>query len=173
MKKVERRSLWFAGLAMCLAVAYAAVAPLGCGGGCADAAEDCGVGGSGGAGATGGSAGAGQTGGTAGAAGSAGTAGAAGSAGGTSPDSGGAICGGFAGLKCPESMFCDYPANFCGEGDMYTGECTPRPDVCPKDCPGACGCDGKFYCNVCEGQRAGTDARMGACPEAGPLQFPR
>ena len=181
MKKVEHRTWWFAGCAMCLAVGYAAVAQLGCSGGCADAADDCGAGGSsgtggtspaGGTGATAGTGGtsgtmdAGSTGGTAGAAGSAGTGGEAGS-GGTSPDSGRPICGGIAGLTCPDTMYCDYPGDMCGEGDMHVGDCMPRPQMCSKDCPGACGCDGKFYCNVCEAQRAGYDGVSGACPDTG------
>jgi hypothetical protein len=62
-------------------------------------------------------------------------------------------------------MYCEYPGNVCGDGDI-TGTCTPRPQLCNKDCPGACGCDGKFYCNVCEAQRAGTDAVTAACPDA-------
>jgi hypothetical protein len=44
----------------------------------------------------------------------------------------------------------------CGYADQ-TGHCEPRPGGCTKDCPGVCGCDGKFYCNVCEAHAAGVD----------------
>jgi hypothetical protein len=27
--------------------------------------------------------------------------------------------------------------------------------ICTTDCPGVCGCDGKFYCNECDANRAG------------------
>jgi hypothetical protein len=57
-------------------------------------------------------------------------------------------------------------------GDI-AGICTPRPDNCTEDCPGVCGCDGKFYCNTCLAQRAGIDALptgTGTCPDAGTLR---
>jgi len=28
-------------------------------------------------------------------------------------------------------------------------------DICPTDCPGVIGCDGKTYCNRCEANKAG------------------
>ncbi len=28
-------------------------------------------------------------------------------------------------------------------------------DICPSDCPGVTGCDGKRYCNKCEANKAG------------------
>ncbi len=28
-------------------------------------------------------------------------------------------------------------------------------DICPTDCPGVIGCDGKKYCNICEANRNG------------------
>jgi hypothetical protein len=159
---------------------YAALAPLGCGGGCADAA-DCGVGGGGGSGGivgpggrdagtgavgTGGNAGAGAGAGTGGESGTGGTAG-------DPPDSGGGICGGIANIKCPDTMYCDYRGDVCGGGEHNPGTCQPRPATCSRDCPGACGCDGMFYCNVCEAQRAGTDAVTGPCPDASNLRRAR
>ena len=30
------------------------------------------------------------------------------------------------------------------------GTCTPKKSNCSNECPGICGCDGKFYCNVCD-----------------------
>jgi hypothetical protein len=171
MNKDARRRWWLAGCLSCFGVA-AAFAPLGCGvlpGGCADArgkaACDDGVYGSGG---IGGAAGSANMAGRAGAAGRAGTGGGAGTggSGGNVPEGGGVVCGGIAGLPCPDpsAMFCDYPAA-CG-GDM-TGICMPRPTQCAKDCPGACGCDGQSYCNVCEANRAGSDGEMGSCPDSG------
>jgi hypothetical protein len=175
------KSLLCAGCALCMGALYAVLAPLGCGGGCADAA-DCGVGGGGGSAGivgqggrdagtgavgTGGNAGAG-----AGAGGSGGESGTGGT-GGDPPDSGGGICGGIANIKCAETMYCDYRGDMCGGGESNPGTCQPRPATCSRDCPGACGCDGMFYCNVCEGQRAGTDAVTGPCPDASNLRRPR
>jgi hypothetical protein len=69
---------------------------------------------------------------------------------------GGIGCGGFAGIPCPTGFYCDnFPANDpCGGGDSM-GTCTPRPLGCTTDCPGACGCDHKTYCNACEAHNAG------------------
>lgn len=73
---------------------------------------------------------------------------------------GGAVCGGIAGSTCAENEWCDFDAAHgapaCGTADAQ-GICRPRPEVCPLDCPGACGCDGRFYCNACEAHAAGTD----------------
>ncbi|AKT39271.1 uncharacterized protein CMC5_034190 [Chondromyces crocatus] len=41
------------------------------------------------------------------------------------------------------------------------GLCEPRPKGCDDDCPGVCGCDGKFYCNSCYAQSAGMDVSPG------------
>ena len=194
MKKHESRSWFCVTCRLCLALGYAVVAPLGCGtsGTCADAPNKItcdtvgpgGASGAGGMGGAGGSAGTGgNTGGSAGASGSAGTGGGAGTGGeagtgggagsgggaGTGPDSGGGVCGGIANLKCPDTMYCEYRGDVCGGGENNPGVCMPRPAMCSRDCPGACGCDGKPYCNVCEGQRAGTDAVTGPCPDASNL----
>jgi hypothetical protein len=77
----------------------------------------------------------------------------------------GKVCGGFAELMCDEDEFCDYPDGNCG-GDDSTGVCVVSSDLCTDDCPGVCGCDGKFYCNKCEAEAAGVDVREGAtCPD--------
>ena len=184
MQKHQSRAWLNAAGALCIAVGLPVLTPLGCGGRCADGTANCdpgagGASGSGGASATGGSGGAagtagqagGGNGGAAAGAGSGGEAGAGGSAG-TTPDSGGIVCGGIAGLQCPEpdTMFCRYGG--CGGRDQ-SGVCTLRPAMCSRDCPGACGCDGKTYCNVCEAQRAGYDGFAGACPDASNLQATR
>lgn len=168
--KNKAPSWLYVGCTLCFVAAYGALAPLGCGVTyCADTAAGCdGSGGWGATAGTGGQAGASGaagSGGRAGAAGNAGSgesgaAGSAGSAGGA-PDSGGGSCGGIAGITCPDSMFCDSDA--CG-GDL-PGVCMPRPTNCTKECTGACGCDGLYYCNVCEAQRAGMDA--GPCGDGG------
>lgn len=67
------------------------------------------------------------------------------------------FCGGEAGAQCPPDQFCHFaPDAFCGGGDQ-TGICQPKPQGCTADCPGVCGCDGKFYCNACSAQQAGVD----------------
>jgi hypothetical protein len=67
------------------------------------------------------------------------------------------ICGGFAGSVCAAGYFCDFePTALCGAADA-SGLCQPRPQACTADCPGACGCDGRFYCNACLAHVAGTD----------------
>jgi len=171
MKKNERRSLLYVGGAVWIALGCAALAPL-----ASCSSTDCAEA-TGGAtceptGGTGGIGGAGGTTNTGGSAGTGGTAGSGGSAGDPGSDGGGAVCGGIASLRCsePDTTFCDYEdKSVCGMGDI-TGVCTPRPDNCTKDCPGVCGCNGMFYCNACEAQRAGTDALptgTGSCSDAG------
>jgi len=54
---------------------------------------------------------------------------------------------------CPPSEFCDLP----GESCAGQGVCTLRPQGCPEDCPGVCGCDGQAYCNGCSAQASGVD----------------
>jgi hypothetical protein len=67
-----------------------------------------------------------------------------------------AVCGGFAGEACPADTWCDYDDGLCGGADG-TGLCKPMPSGCDGDCPGVCGCDGKFYCNACDAMAAGVD----------------
>jgi hypothetical protein len=84
-------------------------------------------------------------------------------AGSTSTGTGGApaTCGGKAGIPCGPTEFCRYdPSGSCGNADG-TGTCQPRPQGCDADCPGVCGCDGKFYCNACNANAAGVDVGTG------------
>jgi hypothetical protein len=104
--------------------------------------------GSSGGGSTGGASSTGSTGGSGGATG--------GSGGGAGSGGGSGRCGGIAGLKCKATEFCDYEPNSCGQGDML-GTCKSKPQGCLADCPGICGCDGKFYCNACTAQTMGVD----------------
>ncbi len=74
-------------------------------------------------------------------------------------------CGGFAGLRCDASEFCDYPeGSRCGASDRL-GLCRPRPTECLL--PGGaelCGCDGVTYIGECAANLAGTDvAHAGPC----------
>lgn len=140
------------------------VAIAGCGGSSttrAGSGQDGGAGsGSGGVAGTAGT-GAGGSGAQAGSGGG-GASGAAGSGGSGGLDGGSKICGTIAGLTCGAGEWCDYPPsqpsgkNYCG-GDDSGGYCRARPQGCTADCPGVCGCDGKFYCNTCMAHAAGTD----------------
>lgn len=66
-------------------------------------------------------------------------------------------CGGLAEAPCGPDEYCDFPASsYCG-GDDSPGHCVKKPGACDASCPGVCGCDGKFYCNECMAQSAGTD----------------
>ena len=166
--KTRSRSPSVLACALSVALAYATLAQVGCGNGgsrCLEASFPCdpgpaGVGGASGAGGASGTGGAAGAGGSAGTGGQSGTGGAAGNA----PNADVIVCGGIATIKCPESMYCE---GECG-GDRL-GFCMPRPDTCPRDCPGACGCgDGKFYCNACVAHRAGTDdLPLETCSDAG------
>jgi hypothetical protein len=64
-------------------------------------------------------------------------------------------CGGIAGTPCDADEFCDYGGG-CAMDDA-SGVCKKRPQGCTADCPGACGCDGKFYCNGCAAHATGMD----------------
>ena len=68
---------------------------------------------------------------------------------------GGKPCGGSGNIPCAADEWCDVP-NGCGApGSM--GVCQTRPQGCTADCPGVCGCDGQFYCNVCDANAMGVD----------------
>ncbi|AUX44449.1 hypothetical protein SOCE26_059130 [Sorangium cellulosum] len=76
-------------------------------------------------------------------------------------------CGGRAGATCDAATeYCDHPDDLCGRADGE-GRCSARPEVCPADCPGVCGCDGQFYCNTCAAHGAGVDVLAGDSCMAG------
>ncbi|MCA9519131.1 MAG: hypothetical protein KC635_29550, partial [Myxococcales bacterium] len=68
--------------------------------------------------------------------------------------------------QCASGAYCQFPeAAACGEGGV-AGVCTERPRICQKDCRGACGCDGKRYCNTCQAESLGVSIRhQGNCLE--------
>jgi hypothetical protein len=58
---------------------------------------------------------------------------------------------------CDAHQYCDTSASSsCGVQEL-TSVCAQAQTQCEPDCPGVCGCDGKFYCNACLAQRAGVD----------------
>jgi len=78
----------------------------------------------------------------------------------------GAMCGGIAGLKCPEGQACKYPVGKCKVADL-SGTCVKDPKTCPKTKAPVCGCDGKTYDNSCELLKAGArEDHKGACKAA-------
>lgn len=78
-------------------------------------------------------------------------------------------CGGFLGLTCADTEYCDYPdGSMCGAADQL-GVCRARPDDCllPGGVP-VCGCDGEEYLGECSAYLAGTDvAYIGECRAPG------
>ncbi len=71
---------------------------------------------------------------------------------------------------CGAREYCVYD-DVCGRS--APGHCAPRPEICTEDCPGVCGCDGRFYCNECLAATMGVDVDPdGTCtaePDCGPF----
>lgn len=74
------------------------------------------------------------------------------------------MCGGIAGLRCPEKQYCVFaPEAHCGAADM-SGTCANVPDVCAQLVDEVCGCNDKTYGNACMAAQAGVSiAAKGAC----------
>jgi hypothetical protein len=65
------------------------------------------------------------------------------------------FCGGFAGIQCPEPLYCNFPsATRCGSGDQ-AGTCQRRPEICTLQYDPVCGCDERTYSNACAAASAG------------------
>lgn len=74
-----------------------------------------------------------------------------------------AMCGGIAGIKCPDGQACKYPIGKCNVADL-SGICVKEPQVCPTLHAPVCGCDGKTYDNACELLKAGVrEEKKGKC----------
>ena len=75
----------------------------------------------------------------------------------------GAVCGGFAGVRCAPGNYCDWPANRCAAADVQ-GRCVRVPEVCTEVYQPVCGCNGQTYSNDCARLRARAQkAHDGAC----------
>lgn len=66
---------------------------------------------------------------------------------------------------CGSNLFCLFPEGVCSG----PGTCTPKPTICPlMPCivgDGVCGCDGRWYCNLCEAYANGASIlKIGNCP---------
>jgi hypothetical protein len=64
------------------------------------------------------------------------------------------VCGGFAGIECPDGYFCELPDGKCCCD--FTGYCKAIPGGCPLDVwDPVCGCDGVTYAYDCFADLAG------------------
>src|SRR5262245_47068327 len=82
----------------------------------------------------------------------------------------GQTCGGIGGLKCPAGQACQFPAGKCNAPDL-AGTCVVVPEICPKQGPPICGCNGQTYANECELLKAGVRPdRRGDCGQKGENQ---
>jgi hypothetical protein len=76
------------------------------------------------------------------------------------------VCGGIAGIGCPDGEVCELPAGECHGADLQ-GVCVPKPGGCVQVYDPVCGCDGTTYGNDCERRAKGAQkAHDGPCGAA-------
>ena len=75
------------------------------------------------------------------------------------------LCGGIAGIACPQDQFCNYGIeDMCGFADA-SGICEVKPIVCPQNYNPVCGCDSVTYFNFCHAHKEGAAVlSIGVCP---------
>lgn len=78
----------------------------------------------------------------------------------------GAVCGGFAGLPCPDGQYCNLGKS-CRVADAQ-GRCAEQPQSCSGESNPVCGCDGESYENPCAAAAASVSVyEKGYCYDPG------
>jgi hypothetical protein len=58
---------------------------------------------------------------------------------------------------CAPGDYCQLPGTAACRREHAQALCSAAPASCELECPGVCGCDGRFYCNACRAAQAGVD----------------